>query len=268
MKKLLFIFIFISVNLYGQNVHYSKQITNDSIFIDFINGFFAPVEFDLSLKVDSLKSNVKFENRLVVPPKDTIKNSIRFSLKAIKDTAKFNLNTIISIKWILGDSRNSKHDESYLYTLPYKKKKAYTVTQGFNGKKSHNSEKSRYAIDFNMSIGDTVCAAREGIVALVQEDFTEHGGKEFIYKANRIIILHTDGTMASYAHLDYKGSFVKAGDSVQKGQPIGKSGLTGYTSGPHLHFVVREARDISVPINFEGYENKTIKRRRKYRRRF
>lgn len=50
--------------------------------------------------------------------------------------------------------------------------------------------------------------------------------------------MHNDGTFADYAHLKLNGSAVKEGDSVKKGQLIGYSGDTGFSSGPHLHFSV------------------------------
>jgi murein DD-endopeptidase MepM/ murein hydrolase activator NlpD len=95
--------------------------------------------------------------------------------------------------------------------------------------------------------------------------FTKQGGEELINSANRIIILHKDGTMASYVHLDYKGSLVQEGQRVVEGEKIGVSGLTGFTNGPHLHFVVRKENDIAIPVYFKGYMGKTLKRGKKYK---
>ena len=130
---------------------------------------------------------------------------------------------------------NTKYNENYLYSLPYKRGKAYFLTQGFNGKATHQGH-SAYALDFQMPIGTAVHAMRDGIVISAESKHTEHGfSPEFAAKANHIIIAHTDGTMAMYGHLNTDGVRVKLGDRVYKHQHIGYSGNTGYSSGPHLH---------------------------------
>ena len=69
---------------------------------------------------------------------------------------------------------------------------------------------------------------------------------------NEIEIKHSDGTYAAYSHLKYKGTFVKKGEKVKKGQLIGLSGNTGWSSKPHLDFCVFKK-------NIKGYKIKTIK---------
>jgi len=53
----------------------------------------------------------------------------------------------------------------------------------------------------------------------------------------RVVIRHPDGTETWYAHLS---SFVVRGGSVEPGQVIGRVGSTGNSTGPHLHFEVRQ----------------------------
>ena len=171
----------------------------------------------------------------------------------------------VRISYYWGHKSLIKPDLDYAYRLPFKKGKEYEISQSFNGKFSHNDKKSKYAIDFQLNIGEPVYAAREGIVIKVIDWFTKQGGKELRNAANRIIILHSDGTFASYVHLDYKSSFVKEGETVKRGQKIGLSGLTGFTRGPHLHFVVRKENDIAIPIHFKGYEGKVLKQGKRYK---
>ncbi len=53
----------------------------------------------------------------------------------------------------------------------------------------------------------------------------------------QVVIRHTDGRYSQYAHLSALG--VKAGQQVSGGQRIGRSGSTGNSTGPHLHFEIR-----------------------------
>ena len=73
--------------------------------------------------------------------------------------------------------------------------------------------------------------------------------------ANYIRVLHDDGSMALYGHLREAGVFVRAGDRVTLCQVIGESGNTGFSSGPHLHFVVQVNAGMrleSVPFRMIG----------------
>jgi hypothetical protein len=53
-----------------------------------------------------------------------------------------------------------------------------------------------------------------------------------------------------YQHLRLDGALVREGDRVVRGQPIGKSGNTGYSTEPHLHFAVTDHRNRSLPVCF------------------
>lgn len=59
------------------------------------------------------------------------------------------------------------------------------------------------------------------------------------------------GTVATYAHLKKDGALVEIGDQVYAGQVIGFSGNTGYSTFPHLHFVVLKGKQ-SIPIRFRN----------------
>ena len=125
--------------------------------------------------------------------------------------------------------------------------KDYRITQGYNGSFSHGG-RAAYAIDFGMNIGASVCAARDGIVIGVKSDSSK-GGRYRKYKdfANYITIMHNDGTYSQYIHLKKSGSKVKVGDKVAAGQLIGYSGSTGWSKGPHLHFMIFKP----VRINYQ-----------------
>ena len=108
-----------------------------------------------------------------------------------------------------------------------------------------------------MPKGTPVLAARDGVVMTVDNDFYGAGldMEKYGDRANNVRIVHADGTMAVYAHLQVESVRVHVGEQVHAGQPIALSGNTGYTTGPHLHFVVQRNATwdwISVPFQFSG----------------
>lgn len=131
------------------------------------------------------------------------------------------------------------------------------VEQGYGGRYSHDDEQNHYAADFAAPIGTEVLAARDGVVMQVENDFEQAGLDREKYggRANFVRILHDDGSMALYAHLRENGVMVRAGQRVRAGQPIGRSGNTGFTSGPHLHFALQVNRGmqlVSIPFRMFG----------------
>jgi murein DD-endopeptidase MepM/ murein hydrolase activator NlpD len=107
-----------------------------------------------------------------------------------------------------------------------------------------------------MPVGSAVHAAREGVVINVAHRFFRGGTTQEVRdEANFVQVLQDDGTTAVYAHLQLDTVRVRPGQRVQRGEYIANSGNTGYSSGPHLHFVVlRNAglRSESVPVTFAG----------------
>jgi len=135
----------------------------------------------------------------------------------------------------LGDVTVNKWDTAYPYDLPFKKGASFRIFQGYNGTFSHTNEN---ALDFSMPEGTELFAAREGVVVkVVQNNNQSCPSPECQQYNNYIAIYHPDGTIARYVHLRYNGANVRPGDVIRKGQLIGYSGNTGWTSGPHLHFV-------------------------------
>jgi len=159
-------------------------------------------------------------------------------------------------------SLSAVHDDSVIYVLPYAPGTENKVTQGYNGSYSHSGA-DQFAIDFKMPPGTPVHAARSGVVVKTKTD-SNVGGPDRKYEncANYILIRHTDGTVANYAHLMKDGCAAKVGQIVQAGDLIGYSGNTGFTSGPHLHFSVFKTKSgkqrVSIPVKFQTASAKAI----------
>jgi murein DD-endopeptidase MepM/ murein hydrolase activator NlpD len=67
---------------------------------------------------------------------------------------------------------------------------------------------------------------------------------------NWVLIQHDDGTLAEYAHLQPNGVTVAIGQRVRRGDVLGLSGNTGFSSVPHLHFSVHTAVDGGTKRSF------------------
>ncbi len=99
-------------------------------------------------------------------------------------------------------------------------------TQGLHG---HNG------VDLAAPLGTPVMASGDGRVILAKM-----GGYNGGY-GNMIIIMHEGNIQTVYAHLS--NIYVSAGQQVSQGEVIGALGNTGHSTGPHLHFEVRGARN-------------------------
>lgn len=101
---------------------------------------------------------------------------------------------------------------------------------GFGARRIINEQpRSPHAgADYQAAVGSPVRASNGARVALAEEQF--FGGKS-------VVLDHGAGLYTIYFHLEE--FMVHAGDSVRKGQEIGKVGASGRATGPHLHFAVR-----------------------------
>jgi len=91
--------------------------------------------------------------------------------------------------------------------------------------------------DFAASVGTPVYATADGVVDMADSGW--NGGYGKIVK-----VTHSFGFRTYYAHLSEV--LVKSGTFVKKGQIIAKSGSSGVSTGPHLHY---EVRFLEKPIN-------------------
>lgn len=146
--------------------------------------------------------------------------------------------------------------QAQIISPPYANTKRFLVSQGFNGRYSHSVQGNRYALDIAMPIGESILAVKAGIVADAQDSFSIGGAANyFLDKANHVTIMHDDGSYGVYAHILYGSLAVTVGERVMVGQVLARVGNTGYSTGPHLHFVLRYNSGqgvYSIPFKFNS----------------
>lgn len=235
-KFLSLLLFFSSLFLFSQKKwkvnFYNEKVGNEiSIFADNQEEMPMSAKFTFTT-LDNLKSTAGKEVTVVIPA-----NTNQFPITTLSPINPYQKNEFNYTSMVnFGDVTQENYDKDYEYSLPFEKGKTHLVNQGYNGKLSHQNID---ALDFNLKTGDSVFAAREGKVVEIQDQHNTNCANISCAKFNnKIVIMHSDGSFADYAHLKQKGVVVKIGDEVRKGQLIGYSGNTGFSNGPHLHFAV------------------------------
>jgi len=170
----------------------------------------------------------------------------------------------VACEAIVGDPR-ARPAERRTYDFPLPTGTHYTLDQGFDGRFSHDTPEGAYSLDFGVPEGTPVLAARAGVVMQVEDAFRTSGrdSARFGDRANFIRVLHDDGSMAVYAHLAPHSLAVRLGARVGTGQLLARSGNTGFSTGPHLHFSVQHNAGMalrSIPFSVAGVDPRKARR--------
>lgn len=107
------------------------------------------------------------------------------------------------------------------------------VTSDFGSRPSpcKGCSSTHRGLDFSASVGTNVYAPANGTVTVVKTDAKGCG--------KQIQIRHTDGHITQYCHLSQQN--VSVGQQIQGGCLIGRTGNTGSSTGPHLHYALMDA---------------------------
>jgi hypothetical protein len=101
-----------------------------------------------------------------------------------------------------------------------------------------------YVVRLRMKAGDTIYAARKGVVNEIQDqDGTNDAGQTGVQTENFIEITQPDCSFARYGILRKNGAFVKPGQPVKAGQPIGLVGGDSFGRGSDVRFSVYYYRE-------------------------
>ncbi len=237
---------------------FSSDFKNKTVYFHLKNQLKCPI--NIKLVTDTLNPDIQHQFGLI-------------TLKELQDTViaiKYpNFNQTNATKYIVNYGDFNRKIEKNRIAYPFPKGKEYKIIQGYKGNFSHKNIFSQNAIDFGLKIGDTITSVDSGYIVGLIQDYKEYGtSKKWLEndKSNFITIYHPQsGLYTQYVHLIHKGSLVKLGEFVKKGQPIAISGMTGFTTTPHLHFNVKiptnEYGLISTDIEFEsGIKGESLKK--------
>jgi murein DD-endopeptidase MepM/ murein hydrolase activator NlpD len=132
------------------------------------------------------------------------------------------------------------HATPQLWTEQFVRPRESRITSGFgHGREFNGTITSRHmGTDFAGTTGSPVRALNRGVVRIVDG---------FYYGGNVVYVDHGAGLTSAYLHLSQQS--VAVGDTVARGQVIGRVGATGRVTGPHLHLIVRYGNITVDPLS-------------------
>lgn len=104
--------------------------------------------------------------------------------------------------------------------------------------------KDHQGIDIPGRVGASIVSSADGVVVYSGSGIGGYG--------NLTVISHEGGLFTVYAHA--RKNYTRKGDIVYRGQVIAEIGVTGRTTGPHLHYEVRYDSEAIDPLGFLAYE--------------
>jgi peptidase M23-like protein len=202
---------------------------NNKTFCNYI------VEVSFSL-LENLRADVSLPFRETVAPGTSRLFVLRKSV--IKEPAHLTYH----YKTFKGCARPAV-DTAFTYLLPVapgKKTRIFELNYIAKEYGGESEPKDWYALGLRMKAGDTVFAARRGRVTEIRDYANlQDSGYTFAREENFVEIVHNDCSFAKYQVFRDSGIFVREGDWVEAGQPLGLAGGDKYADGPQVRFSVR-----------------------------
>jgi hypothetical protein len=128
---------------------------------------------------------------------------------------------------LVGRVSRQSHDTPRLWSESFLRPRTTRITANFGQRREFNGEfrSLHMGVDLAGATGAPVIASNRGVVVIVHD---------FYYAGNAIHVDHGNGLTTAYMHLSE--TVVAVGDTVARGDVIGRVGATGRVTGPHLHW--------------------------------
>ena len=161
---------------------------------------------------------------LKVTPKDYPTQELKVDSKFV-DLSKADADRA-AIERKRNDAIVARYTPERMWTLPFFRPVPGELSSTFGLRRVFNGQprNAHRGLDFRAAAGDPIHAVADGVVALADSQF---------FAGNVVYVDHGLGVFSVYMHMSEIG--VKEGDTITRGQVIGKVGSTGRVTGPHLH---------------------------------
>ena len=115
------------------------------------------------------------------------------------------------------------------------------ITGSFGNTRTYSDgyESVHNGLDFRAPEGSDIYSINRGVVAAARETY---------FCGNTVVINHGLDIFSIYCHL--REILVSEGEMIERGNLVGRSGSTGLSTGPHLHFGIKNLNDFVDPMQF------------------
>lgn len=172
------------------------------------------------------------------------RNAVKPGRTNLFKLTKENMDKSVQFKYTTNFNKGCIHpnvDTNFTYLLPIapgKEAQAYELTNAGN-KNVDPASKNWYVIRLKMKPGDTICAARRGVVCEIEDNSNlNDSGVSSVGHENYLEIAQADCSIGHYGVLRKNSTLVKLGQTVEAGQPIGLVGGDKYGRGSDVRFSV------------------------------
>ncbi|HLP44234.1 MAG TPA: peptidoglycan DD-metalloendopeptidase family protein [Candidatus Nanoarchaeia archaeon] len=199
---------------------------------DIKNGVITPGQTLVILPVSGIRYKVKSG--------DTIQSIVKKHEADLDEVLQYN-NLTLDSKLGIGDEIIIPNAESHEIAKTPTKTTSTVNSSGYFirpiaiGKRSQGIH-GYNGVDLAAPVGTNIVASAAGKVIVSRSNGAYNGGY-----GNYVVVSHPNGTQTLYAHM--KDVSVTVGDEVKQGELLGHIGMTGRTTGPHVHFEIRGAKN-------------------------